>query len=143
MELGSRGGSLQININNQIELDIKVNISIIIDTHMNICINAKINLRVENCVYINIFASINTDININAMLNDTVPVLACVNLVLPATLPLLLDSMPDNKVIDFIDEVGKIRQSSKLVERFMKEVSQIKLVEDSNNSWKSNSKFRI
>ena len=62
---------------------------------------------------------------------------------LPATLPLLLDAMPDDKVIAFIEEIGKIRQSSKLVERFMKEVPQIKLAEDYDNSWKSNSENRI
>ena len=68
------------------------------------------------------------------MPNDPAPVLACVNLVLPATLPLLLDAMPDNKVMAFIDEIKMIRQRSKLVERFMKEVQQMKLVEDYDNS---------
>ena len=85
----------------------------------------------------------NTDIDTNPLPNDPPAVLACVNLVLPTTLPLLLDAMPDNKVMGFIEEIGKIRQSSKLVERFMKEVPQMKLVEDSNNSWKSNSENRI
>ena len=70
----------------------------------------------------------------NPLPNDPAPVLACVNLVLPATLPLLLDAMPDNKVMAFIDEIGKFRQSSKLVERFMKEVPQMNLVEDYDNS---------
>ena len=79
----------------------------------------------------------------NALPNDPPAILACVNLVFPPTLPLLLDSMPDNKVMAFIDEIKTIRQSSKLIERFMKEVPQIKGAEDYDNSWKSNSENRI
>ena len=72
----------------------------------------------------------NIEIDINPLPNDSLAVLACVNLQLPNDLTQLLDAMPDGKVIDFIDELGKIRQSSKLVERFMKEVPQIKGAED-------------